>query len=77
MRLLYKVIYCRIEKHIEKIDPKKIMGFYCMKTLRIGAVLMILLFLAASCSQNHYAKTKRKMTLEQKKDINPTAQRVE
>jgi PBP1b-binding outer membrane lipoprotein LpoB len=43
-----------------------------MKTLKILALLLVVLILAGSCSQNHYAKAKRKMT-EQPKDHAPVA----
>jgi PBP1b-binding outer membrane lipoprotein LpoB len=33
-----------------------------MKSLKILSLLIAVLVLAGSCSQNHYAKAKRKMT---------------
>jgi PBP1b-binding outer membrane lipoprotein LpoB len=37
-----------------------------MKTFRMIALLLALAILAGACSQNHYAKTKRKVTHEKK-----------
>jgi len=36
-----------------------------MKTLKIVALLLVVAFIASACSQNHYAKAKRKMTQHQ------------
>lgn len=36
-----------------------------MKPLKILALLIVVAFLASACSQNHYAKSKRKMTQHQ------------
>jgi hypothetical protein len=46
-----------------------------MKTLKILALIMAISFLAISCSQNHYAKAKRKMTY-QGKELAPVADKT-
>ena len=43
-----------------------------MKTMRILAFLLVVMILAGACSQNHYAKAKRKMTY-QGKELAPVA----
>jgi PBP1b-binding outer membrane lipoprotein LpoB len=43
-----------------------------MKIIKVCALLLAVVFLAASCSQNHYAKTKRKVT-KQNTEMAPVA----
>jgi hypothetical protein len=35
-----------------------------MKTLKIFVLMLVVIFIASACSQNHYAKGKRKMKAE-------------